>query len=84
MSSRGLMRGGLAARTVDGVTGNDDLAALPESYAEALRLRAEGLSAPEIAARVDVPVEALETLISLAEAKLARHRKRRTYEPPLS
>ena len=49
----------------------DPLGALPETYALALKLRGQGVPAVELAARVDVPIEALETLICLAEAKLA-------------
>lgn len=59
----------------------DRLAHLPETYAEALRLRSRGLPDAEIAARLDVPVESLGTLIGLAEAKLARLQDGGMYEP---
>ena len=48
-----------------------DLAALPETYAEALRLRDEGLAGAAIAVRLDIPVESVEPLLEIAEAKLA-------------
>ncbi len=58
------------------------MAALPETYALALELRGQGLSPAEMAARIDVPIEALETVICLAEAKLASLGKRaRAGEP---
>lgn len=60
---------------------DDGLAYLPETYAEALRLRGRGVPDAEIAARLDVPIESLGTLIDLAEAKLARLRAAGTYEP---
>jgi DNA-directed RNA polymerase specialized sigma24 family protein len=63
------------------VGGEDVFAALPEVYAEALRLRDRGVAAADIAARIDIPVEALETLICLAEAKLARLRAAKLYLP---
>ena len=53
----------------------DPLAALPETYALALELRAQGVPAAALAARTDVPIEALEALIHLAEAKLAALKK---------
>ena len=59
------------------------MAALPEAYALALQLRSEGVPAAELAARIDVPLEALETLLRLAEAKLASLRRgARQGEPP--
>lgn len=48
------------------------LAALPATYATALRLQASGLATADIARRLDVPVDAVDTLLKLAEAKLAR------------
>ena len=44
---------------------------LPGVYAEALRLRAAGLTWHEIGLRVGVEPEAMDTLLRLAEAKLA-------------
>ena len=64
------------------MAGDDGFAALPETYAEALRLQAQGLAPADIAAWIDVPIEALDTLICLAEAKLARLRTTKEYEPP--
>ena len=45
---------------------------LPEVYARALRLRAQGLSDVAIAEALDVPAEAASALLRLAAAKLAR------------
>lgn len=45
---------------------------LPEAYARLLRLHEQGLTDPELAARLEVPVEAVGVLLRLAEAKLAR------------
>ncbi|SDJ03773.1 Patatin-like phospholipase [Lentzea albidocapillata subsp. violacea] len=52
------------------------LHALPTTYAQALHLRELGASAVEIAHRLDVPVDSVDALLRLAEAKLAsiRHR----------
>jgi DNA-directed RNA polymerase specialized sigma24 family protein len=47
------------------------LGQLPETYAEALRLRDAGLSDDSIAGRLDVPTEAMTLLLRLAEAKVA-------------
>jgi DNA-directed RNA polymerase specialized sigma24 family protein len=47
------------------------LKALPEPYARALRLRAEGLRDAEIAATLDVPTVSVEPLLRIADAKLA-------------
>lgn len=48
------------------------LAALPEVYADALRLHEQGLTRAEIAARVGVPDSAIDSLLRLGAAKLAR------------
>lgn len=48
-----------------------DLDRLPAAYALALRLRGAGYSDVEIAARLEVEPEALGTLFTIAEAKLA-------------
>ncbi|MDQ3153095.1 MAG: hypothetical protein M3R63_15725 [Actinomycetota bacterium] len=50
---------------------DDARAALPEVYAEALRLRDQGLDQEEIAARLSVPVSAMASLLWLASAKLS-------------
>lgn len=51
---------------------DEALAALPEVYADALRLHAQGLTRAEIAARVGVPDSAIDSLLRLGAAKLAR------------
>lgn len=48
---------------------------LPEAYAQALRLREDGLTADEIAARLNLEPEAGESLLRLADAKLAGVRR---------
>jgi DNA-directed RNA polymerase specialized sigma24 family protein len=48
------------------------LTRLPETYAQALRLRDAGLSEDSIASRLGVPTEAMTLLLRLAEAKVAR------------
>jgi DNA-directed RNA polymerase specialized sigma24 family protein len=48
------------------------LTQLPETYAQALRLRDAGLSEDSIASRLGVPIEAMTLLLRLAEAKVAR------------
>jgi DNA-directed RNA polymerase specialized sigma24 family protein len=53
------------------VDGTDPKDRLPEAYANALRLRDEGFDAFEIAQRLDVPAEAVPSLLRLAERKLA-------------
>ena len=47
------------------------LSQLPETYAEALRLRDAGLSDEATASRLGIPAEAMSLLVRLAEAKLA-------------
>lgn len=46
------------------------LARLPETYATALRLRAQGLSEPAIAAELKLEPKAIGPLLRLADAKL--------------
>jgi DNA-directed RNA polymerase specialized sigma24 family protein len=46
------------------------LASLTPAYAEALRLRDEGADHGAIAARLELPVEAVPNLLELAQAKL--------------
>jgi DNA-directed RNA polymerase specialized sigma24 family protein len=48
-----------------------ELRALPETYALALRLLAEGLDDPAIARVLDIEVESVAPLLALARAKLA-------------
>ncbi|MDQ3989169.1 MAG: hypothetical protein M3291_08240 [Actinomycetota bacterium] len=50
---------------------HDARGALPEVYAEALRLRDQGLDLDEIAARLSIPVSAMRSLFWLASAKLS-------------
>jgi DNA-directed RNA polymerase specialized sigma24 family protein len=47
------------------------LAALPATYANALRLREAGLDDEAIAARLDIQLEAVRPLLEIAAAKLA-------------
>lgn len=47
------------------------IAGLPATYAEALRLRRQGLSGQEITVLLGVPPDSIDTLLQLAEAKLA-------------
>jgi DNA-directed RNA polymerase specialized sigma24 family protein len=47
------------------------LQALPHTYAIALRLRDEGVKPGAVARVLDVEPEAIDPLLSLAEAKLA-------------
>lgn len=44
---------------------------MPETYAAALRLRDAGLNELEMARRLELDIEAVHTLVALAEAKLA-------------
>lgn len=53
------------------VNPDDALAALPAGYAEALRLRDQGEDIADIAERLDIPVDSVDPLLRLAEAKLA-------------
>lgn len=48
------------------------MAALPVVYADALRLREEGVSPADIARTLEVPGDAVANLLRLADAKLAR------------
>jgi orotate phosphoribosyltransferase-like protein len=48
------------------------LSQLPETYAQALRLRDAGLDDEAIATRLDVAPEAMALLLRLAEAKVTR------------
>jgi len=59
---------------------NDDelLRELPFPLAAALRLRAVGASGEQIAAALDIPPEAVDTQLELAERKLARRRRDQT------
>jgi DNA-directed RNA polymerase specialized sigma24 family protein len=53
------------------VTGRDDLSALPETYALALRLQAEGLDDAAIARVLQIEVKSVEPLLMLARSKQA-------------
>jgi DNA-directed RNA polymerase specialized sigma24 family protein len=55
----------------------DELRALPETYALALRLRAEGLADDAIARVLDIEAESVGPLLALAHAKLAGLEQRR-------
>ena len=44
---------------------------LAPAYAAALLLEAAGLDAPQIGARLEIPVESVPTLLQVARAKLA-------------
>lgn len=46
--------------------------ALPETYALALRLEAEGLDEPAIARVLEIETESVAPLLTLARAKLAK------------
>lgn len=63
------MRRGRSVCRMDRATA---LRQLPETYAEALRLRDAGLRDEAIASRLGVPTEAMTLLLLLAEAKMAR------------
>jgi hypothetical protein len=58
------------------VTDHDELAALPETYALALRLRAEGLDDAAIARVLEIEAESVAPLLTLAHAKLAKLEQR--------
>jgi DNA-directed RNA polymerase specialized sigma24 family protein len=53
------------------MTGRDDLDGLPETYALALRLRAEGLDEAAIGRVLDIELESVAPLLDLARSKLA-------------
>ena len=53
------------------MTERDELGALPETYALALRLRAEGLEDAAIARVLDIEPESVGPLLALALSKLA-------------
>ena len=44
---------------------------LPEAYARALRMRERGLGHQEIADSLQAPIEAIGTILAIAEAKLS-------------
>ncbi|HYZ98996.1 MAG TPA: hypothetical protein VE575_09625 [Acidimicrobiales bacterium] len=56
---------------------SDELEALPEAYALALRMRAEGLDAPAIGRVLGIEAESVAPLLDLAEAKLGNLRHSR-------
>jgi hypothetical protein len=51
--------------------GSDDLDGLPETYALALRLQAEGLDGAAIGRVLDIETESVDPLLDLATSKLA-------------
>ena len=53
------------------MTGRDELGALPETYALALRLQAEGLDDAAIARVLQIEVKSVEPLLMLARSKQA-------------
>jgi len=63
------------------MTGRDELSALPETYALALRLRAEGLDDAAIARVLDIEAESVGPLLALAHAKLSALGRRRDVQP---
>ena len=54
----------------------DELAALPETYALALRLEAEGLDDAAIARVLEIEAESVGPLLALGRAKLAKLERR--------
>ena len=60
------------ARTFEGMDRAEALPLLPEAYARALTLRERGAGPADIAADLDIVVEAVPSLLRLADAKLAR------------
>jgi DNA-directed RNA polymerase specialized sigma24 family protein len=55
-----------------GVDRDEALAALPEGYGTALRLRDEGRTAEEIAAHLGVDVDVVASLLEIGDGKLRR------------
>ena len=55
----------------------EGLGALPETYALALRLRAEGLDDDAIARVLEIEAESVAPLLALARSKLAHLEERR-------
>jgi orotate phosphoribosyltransferase-like protein len=53
---------------------SDDHFGIPQAYADALELRDAGLTEEQIAERLRVPVVAVGSMLSVAEAKLASAR----------
>ena len=66
------MIGARSDRNVIGVDRAAALELLPDTYAQALRLRDAGHEPVEIARRLGIAPEAVSTSLELAEAKLAR------------
>ena len=50
---------------------DEAIAELPAKYAQALRLRGDGLSGAHIAELLEIPADSIDPLLQLAEAKLA-------------
>jgi DNA-directed RNA polymerase specialized sigma24 family protein len=64
--------GRIIRRVRFGVEKDEALAALPEGYGTALRLRDEGRTTEEIAVRLGVDVDVVATLLEIGEGKLRR------------
>jgi hypothetical protein len=60
--------------------GGDGLGALPETYALALRLRAEGLDDAAVARVLEIEAESVGPLLTLARSKQASLERRREGE----
>lgn len=71
MSTGGLTPRAPARPNVGKVYFDEAIAGLPALYADALRMRGEGLTDAAIAMQLNVPLESIEALMRLAEAKLA-------------
>jgi hypothetical protein len=56
----------------EGVSGEDGYTELPETYALALRLEAEGLDLPAMARVLAIELESVVPLLALAHAKFAK------------
>lgn len=62
----------------------DEYTDLPETYALALRLEAEGLDLPAIARVLAIEPESVVPLLALARAKLAKLERPRPFPDPPS
>lgn len=62
------------------MTGQDELSALPETYALALRLQAEGLDDAAIARVLEIDPKSVAPLLTLARSKRASLERRREGE----
>jgi DNA-directed RNA polymerase specialized sigma24 family protein len=64
--------GRVVRRVAFGVDRDAALAALPEGYGTALRLRDQGRTAEEIALQLGVDVDVVATVLEIGEGKLRR------------